>query len=137
MAKRKRPALGRRAMSMYRRILANQGDWYLDHEFVWRRHWGSFGSGMESNAWAAYYFAKRWQGRDIDLARLQNIVIRHGTAKCAILFAAGVREASVRKLQYAVIRRGDCKALREFAKLPGADPALLNGLADVREVFEM
>lgn len=137
MAKSKRPALTRRLHNMYLRVLAHQGDQYLDHEFCWRRHYGSFGSGMESNAWAAYYFARRWGGRDIDLARLQNIVARYGSGACLLAYASNVRGANVRKLQFAMVERGTVVQLRAFAKLASADAGVLERTAVVREVLAM
>lgn len=137
MAKSKKPALTRRLHDAYRRVLANNGGWYLDHEFQWCRHRGHFGAAEEHNAWAAYYFAKRWNGRDIDMARLQNIVVRGGSAKCILAYARDVPGANVRKLQFALIERGTVVQLRDFAKLPGANADALERMAIAREVMAM
>lgn len=90
----------------------------------------------EHIAWAAYGFAKEWQGRsDIDLKRLQNIVIRHEAPIVAYYFARDIQGANIKRLQRIVINGANPDLMRRFAELPGAYRQYCLNMADVAEVM--
>jgi hypothetical protein len=88
-------------------------------------------------AWGAWAFAKEWQNRqDVDIKRLQRIVIKSGNPYVAYAFARDVKEANINRLQRLVIYSGDPDIMRIFANnIRGANQYLLNSLADVAEIM--
>lgn len=128
-----KPALTRRVYRLYQDVLLGDAsrDLWLNSKAA-----GSPGHMAQANAWQAFYFAKRWSGRDIDLKRLQGIVLRKGTGECATAFARYIPGANVKRLQNRVISVGTSKELREFARsVPGANVRRMEDLASVMEVM--
>jgi hypothetical protein len=126
-----RPRLTKRLERRYRELLT--GWTGLNSRWVDSRHpWAG-----EHLCWAAFHFADRWRSRDIDLARLANIVLRSNDAECCYRYAREIPGASVRKFQRQVIRYGTAELMRRFAReVPSADRAHLNGMADIAEIME-
>jgi len=88
-------------------------------------------------AWGAWAFAKEWQSRqDVDIKKLQRIIIRSNNPYVAYAFARDVKEANINRLQRLVIYSGDPDIMRIFANnIQGANQYLLNSLADVAEIM--
>ena len=95
---------------------------------------GRRGSGL---AWAAWGFAKRWHARrDVDVKKLQRIVLDWGSGECVYRFARDVPGANVKRCQAAVMEDGDPGVLRSFAaNVPGAHSPSLEALAIIAEVM--
>ena len=132
MGRAKKPALTRRLEVQYRAVLDREG---ADYNYPWPYITNSRG---EADSMCAYFFAKRWQGRNIDLKRLQRLVIRCEFAKAAFLFARDIEGANVRRLQDVVLRHGSPELKRQFAReIPGASVQWLEAMATVQEVMEL
>ncbi len=117
MEKDSRPGLTRRVERVYRALLRSTASdpWIGEH---------------------AAHFAARWRSRRIDVAALQRIVIRSGSAEAAFKFAQRVPGANVRKLQGVVLQGGSPDDMRTFAaRVPGSDSSLLENTALVTEVM--
>jgi hypothetical protein len=93
----------------------------------------------EVNGMCAYFFAYKWQGRDIDLVRLQSIVCRSTSARAAYLWAKNMESPrNLRRLQKVVLHHGTVEQKRTFAReVPGADRQHLEAIADIQEIMEM
>ena len=131
----KKARLTRRTYRKYQAILAADAQERSEEEFDWPpAGWSRGGSSL---AWAAWGFAKRWRGRkDVDLKRLQRIVLDWGTGECAYRFAMDVPGANVGRCQRAVMEDGDPETMRLFAaNVPGAHAPSLEALALVAEVM--
>ena len=90
------------------------------------------------DAMAAYYFAKKWSGRNIDMRALQRVVLRANIPMAAYLFARNIPGAQVRKLQKIILDSGDAEMMRKFAKeIPGADVTWLENIACVTEIMDL
>jgi hypothetical protein len=86
----------------------------------------------------AYFFAKRWSGRNIDIRRLMRIVIRCECAEAAFLFARDLEDAHIRRLQDVVMKHGTVEEKRQFAReVPGASVQWLQTMADIQEIMEL
>lgn len=98
--------------------------------------WGP-SSAHRSTGWSALYFAREWGGRDIDLKKLQRIVLRCGDPQCMYEFARDVKGANVSRFQYAIIKCGNAKVMRMFAeKIPGANKRYIELMIMIAEVHE-
>lgn len=139
MAGRSKPGLTKKVLREYNDILELSYAGYRKHRVL-----SYNGSRRQphypSIAWSAYFFAKRWQGRSIDLKKLQRIVLTFGSPKCIYMFARDVEGANLRRLAHALIERGDPKLMREFADnidVIEADSRFLTGMAAVAEVMAL
>ena len=132
MARANRPALTRRQAIQYRAVLDCEG---ADYNYPWP-HIAK--TTAEANAMCAYFFAKRWKGRNIDIRRLMRIVMRCECAEAAFLFARDLEDAHTRKLQDVVMKHGTAEQKRKFAReIPGASVQWLEAMADIQEIMEM
>lgn len=131
MGRAKKPALTRRMQWQQRAVLDLNG---ADYNYPWP-HIAK--TTAEANAMAAYFFAKRWRGREINFHALQRIVIKSECARAAYLFAKDVEGANIRRLQKVVLDSGTVEEKRQFAKIPGADEQWLEAVAAVQEVMEL
>jgi hypothetical protein len=130
---KKKPCLSRRLQRQYRQVLLGKAEsWFYPHPhaFGWGRH------DPGTAGWQAYLFAKEWGNRaEVDLARLQRIVIQSNDGECIYRYARDISEANTRKLQYAVVRSGDPDAIRRFSLLPKADRIWLERYLLVAEIL--
>lgn len=127
MPSKRKPALTRRLELRYREILEG----WTGKNYRW-----TFWDG-EYLCWAAFRFVKQWHGRDIDIARLANIVLRSNDAECCYRYAREIPGAPIRKFQYQVIKNGTAELMRRFAReVPGADRAYLECMADIAHIME-
>ena len=137
MSERK-PALTRRLQRDYLQIIHRSHNAYHDM-WIWWQH-GNPGH-QASVAWAAYYFAKRWHGRDIDMKRLQKIVLDWGTAECLYKYARDVPGVNLRRFAIAVAKSGNADVMKLFVKnIPGirdCDERFLTGMALINEVMAL
>lgn len=86
----------------------------------------------------AYFFAKRWHGKNIDIHKLQRVVLHCEHAKTALMFARDVKGANIRKLQDIVLKNGSAELKRQFAReISGAAVQWLEAMAAVQDVMEM
>ena len=107
------------------------GSWYHPYLYA-KRNTG------ECDGMCAYFFAKKWQGRAIDVHGLQRVVIRSGFAKAAYLFARDIEGANIRRLQRIIMDSGSADQKRQFARdIPGAAVQHLEALAIIQEVMEL
>lgn len=83
----------------------------------------------------ALHFASIWHGRCIDLARLQNMVIRFGDGATILKYAQKVPGSDIRKLQRAILRCGTMAQLLAFARIPGADRSIIERHITVADVL--
>jgi len=121
----KKPALTRRLERHYRQILQSWAG--VSYHASWRG---------ETVAWAAFYFAKRWCGRDIDLKRLASIVLRAEDPECCYRFVREVPGANVKRFQRHVMLHGSAELMRRFAReVPGAHRDSLENMAIVAEIM--
>ena len=88
-------------------------------------------------AWGAWAFAKEWQSRiDVDIKRLQNIIIKSENPHVMYAFARDVKEANTKRLQRMIVYSGYPDIMRDFARnIPGADKHLLRSMADIAEIM--
>lgn len=126
--------MSRRLRRQYLDIIRGDGaNWY----FPWG--WAGNGAGKVpfGNAWAAFFFAKQWGGRDgVDVHRLQSIVCRAQNPEAAYRWAREMPGANVRRLQKVVTSYGSLELIRAFAQnVRGADRKFLEGLCIVKEVL--
>jgi len=92
----------------------------------------------EADAMCAYFFAKRWHGKNIDMHKLQRVVIHCECATAAFLFARDIEGANIRKLQTIILKNGSAELKRQFAReIPGADVQWLESIAAVQDVMEL
>ncbi len=130
MGRAKKPGLTRRVERHYRAILAYKAEAWLGNQ-----RW-AFGD--RHHAWSAYFFAKKWRGRNIDIRALQRIVFHCGYPDVALRFAKDIPGVNIKKLQSVVLERGSPEEKRLFARdVPGADVQWLESMAAVQEVMEM
>lgn len=131
--------LTRRTYRKYHAILRAAAEEKEDAGNLGEFDWPPTGMGRTGSmlAWAAWAFAKRWHGRsDVDLNRLQRIVLDWGSGRCVYRFAMDVPGASVRRCQKAVMEDAEPEILRMFAtNVPGAYAPALERLAVVAEVM--
>lgn len=107
------------------------GDWFYPYSYTSR-------SSGELHGMCAYFFAKKWQGRAIDIHGLQRVVIRAEHAEAAYLFARDIEGANIRRLQKVILNRGSPEQKRQFARMiPGAAVQHLEALAIIQEVMEL
>jgi len=123
-------------MDQYRSILMGDASaWFYTH----RSQWFSAKNQLErrrANSWQACLFARQWYGRNIDLARLQSIVMRSDIAEPAIFFARDVPGANIKRLERHVMKHGTAKEMRTFASvIPGANVERLMAMAMVAEIM--
>ena len=87
--------------------------------------------------WGAWAFAKQWQcRRDVDIKKLQKIVIKFGNPYTIYAFARDVKEANINRLQKSIIYSGNPEVMRMFAdNIPGANQSLLRSMADIAEIM--
>jgi hypothetical protein len=126
MSKKKKPKLTRRTWNWYRQIL-NGGpgpdSWVTN-------------PGFRELGWAAAVFATKWRSRDINIKKLQTLVLKSGSAECAYHFAKNVPGANVKKLTEIVIKHGSSDLMRTFAReISGADKELLENWASIYDTF--
>mgnify|MGYP006958005027 CR=1 FL=1 len=138
MAKKAR--LTRRLKRQYQAVLKLDAYHWMYPCPGWRANPRYFNQQTRSGydpAWGAWAFAKEWQNRqDVNIKRLQRIVIKSGNPYVAYAFARDVKEANVNRLQRLVIYSGDPDIMRIFANnIRGANQYLLNSLADVAEIM--
>lgn len=140
MSEKKRPALTRSQNRQYQGILRRCAS-YADVE-AYHLSWMAYKGGehaKRSLAWAAYYFAKRWNGRDINMKKLQKIVLDWGDSKCLYEYARDVPGANIRRFAHAMVHANDPDMMRLFvANVPGviaSDTRYLIGMAAVAEVM--
>ncbi len=131
-----KPALTKRLFRVYQAILDN-GD---DTQYWMYRNAAPFLSSTTPDevrvGWQAYYFAKRWSGRDIDLKRLQRIVLRSPDAECSYSFAKDVPGVNIRRLARHIMECGNSFWMRKFAdRFPNQDSERLRNLAVVHELM--
>ena len=132
LSRTRKPALTRRQERQYRAVLARHG---ADYNYPWPYIAKVVG---EADAMCAYFFAKRWHGKNIDVRKLQHVVILCAHAKVAFMFARDIEGANIRKLQIIVMKNGSADLKRQFAhQIPGADVQWLEAMAAVQDVMEM
>ncbi len=131
MSRVKKPALTRRQATQHRAVLGSNG---ADYNWPWPC---IASSAEEANAMAAYFFVKKWHGRQIDFHGLQRIVIHSGCARAAYLFARDIEGANIKRLQKVILEHGSVAEKRLFAKLPNANSQWLESIADIQEVMEL
>lgn len=132
--KKKRPRLYRRDLETYRNLLNLSKNSYFSEsagKIISRTPFQ-----RRNDACLAYYFATVWGGRDIDFARLQNIIVKSNYPKLIYKYARDVPGANIRKLQYAMLRTGNTLDLKKFSRLPGVDTLLFEKAITIREVME-
>ena len=129
----KRAEMSRRIRRQYVEILDGDGS---DYYYPW--HWMG-GQKTSNNAWAALFFTKQFgRYRGVDFSRLQNIVVRQGTAECVYRWATEVLGAHVRKCQTRTMEIGTAQEMRRFAmNVRGAHSASMEALAVIKEVLAM
>lgn len=126
----KKPKLTKRTYHWYQQILrGDDPDPWIPFRFYSNPPKNTMGR-------AAYNFARRWQSRDIDIKRLQRIVIESGDPIAAYEFAKNVKEANVRRLGEVIIGHGSAELMRAFAdNVPGAKASRLRDYADLHDTF--
>lgn len=139
MAK-KRARLTRRLKRQYQAVLALDAYHWMYPCPGWKakpRYFHQKTSYGYDPAWGAWAFAKEWQSRqDVDIKRLQRIVIKSGNPYIAYAFARDVKEANIKRLQQMVIYSGDPDIMRIFAdNILGANQHLLRSMADIAEIM--
>jgi len=91
---------------------------------------------IEIRAFAAYYFLKSYPSKQIDIKRLQNIILKSENPELIYKFAKNVKTANVKRCQRTLIKIGSVKYLRLFAhNIPGCHRQYLLDLADVAEIM--
>lgn len=127
MSKKSKPELTKKLKSRYKEILEG----WDGKNYRWTIWDGEYW------CWAAFRFAKQWHGRNIDLARLANIVLRSEDAECCYRYAREIPDAPIRKFQRQVIRYGTSELMRRFSReIPGADCAHLEGMACIADIMQ-
>jgi hypothetical protein len=126
-----RPKMTKRIKRWYLQILSGTDpDPYLVPRYLYvKKHHTTIGH-------AAAIFAARWYGRDIDIKKLQRIVINSNDANAAYHFAKNVPGANIKKLAYVVMKYGDASLMRAFAdNIPEANKQILSDYALVHEAI--
>jgi hypothetical protein len=125
-----RPRLTKRLERRYQELLigwTGLNSRWVDSRYSWTG---------EYHGWAAFYFARQWRSRNIDLARLANIVLRSNDAELCYRYAREIPGASIRKFQRQVIRYGTAELMRRFSReVSGADKVYLEGMACIAEIM--
>jgi hypothetical protein len=121
----------KRIKKWYLQILSgNDPDQYWAPRYIYaKKHLTSIGH-------AAAVFATRWNSRDIDIKKLQRIVINSHDAIAAYHFAMNVPGANTKKLAYVVMKYGDAPLMRAFAmNVPNSDKDSLENFARTYEAI--
>lgn len=129
--RKQKSRLTRRVARLYSQILNNNADWWLWDYGSWRK--------TKEELWQiqALTFARQWGGRmNVDLKRLEGIVVRGPNPMHMVAFAARVPGAGLRRIQRAVLERGRPDAIRALMRVPGIHPKALEEALLVAEVMD-
>jgi hypothetical protein len=132
----KKVGLTRRQLEEYNHILHGWGpDYYPfnSRACYWNR---CYYSNQSANGWAALFFARRWKSRNINIRKLQQVVIASGDPRCAYEFARDVPEANIKKIQDMIVNSGNPEIIHKFAHdIKGADKQMLENALIIAEVL--
>lgn len=130
---KKKTGLTRRQLREYQQIIIGNG-----HIYYFSGKAAGYYKGYtdgRSNGWAALFFAKQWRSRNINIRKLQKVIIASDDARCAYEFARDVPGANIKKIQDMIVNCNDPAIIRKFANIHGADKELLLDALIIAEVL--